>query len=66
MSGLTVDREAHDDEPLGPDTKPWCKARGYLGLTVNLKEVDEHGMASFSNHGFHQSENMGSSTVFQG
>ena len=63
MSGLVVDRGARDCEPLGPDTKPWCKVRGDLAVTFDLKEVDERGMASFSNHGFQQSGNMGSFTV---
>ena len=66
MSGLVVDRGARDCEPLGPDTKPWCKVRGYLAVTFDLKEVDERRMASFSNHGFHQPGNMGYSSVSQG
>ena len=66
MSRLVVDRGVRDGEQLGPVTKPWCKVRGYHALVIDLEEVDERGMAPFSNHGFHQSRNMGSSTVFQG
>ena len=53
VSGLVVDRGARDCEPLGPDTKLWCKVRGDLAVTFDLKE----------NAGWHSSAIMASTNL---